>query len=66
MVILMSKLTNYIDKIDDAASKIKNNMDYFDSFGEMYIPQKLKDYLSNIYKEMDKVKTAINGDTLKK
>lgn len=62
----MSKLTNYIDKIDAAASKIKNNMDYFDSFGEMYIPKKLKDYLSNIYKEMDKVKIAVNGNNEKK
>ena len=62
----MSKLTNYIDAIDNAAGKIKNNMDYFDSFGEMYIPKKLKEYLSNIYKEMDKVKTIVNGDTLKK
>lgn len=58
-VISMNKLVNYRNDVDLSMKKIKNNIDYFDSFGDVYIPQKCKEYLENIYNEMEKLKLLL-------
>jgi hypothetical protein len=55
----MDKLTNYRANVDDAMKKVKNNIDYFDCFGEVYVTQKLKEYLDNIYFEMEKIRLLL-------
>lgn len=55
----MNKITRYRTNIDDAMKKIKNNIDYFDSYGDVYITQKFCEYLNNIYDEMEKLRLLV-------
>jgi len=55
----MNKLTDYRTNVDDAMKKVKNNIDYFDSFGDVFVTQKLKEYLDNIYAEMEKIRLLL-------
>ena len=45
----MDKLTSYRTNVDDAMKKVKNNIDYFDCFGD----------LENIYFEMEKIRLLL-------
>lgn len=53
----MNNTSKYIEDIDDALKKIKNNSDYFNSFGDIYIMNELKNHLDIIYEEINKVKS---------
>ena len=55
----MDKLANYRTNVDDAMKKVKNNIDYFDCFGEVFVTQKFKEYLENIYFEMEKIRLLL-------
>lgn len=55
----MNNVVRYKNEIDDVLKKVKNNIDYFDSFGEVYIPVTLKNHLEIIYEEMAKVKEVV-------
>lgn len=55
----MDKITHYRANVDEAMKKVKNNIDYFDSFGDVYVTQKFKEYLDNIYGEMEKIRLLV-------
>lgn len=55
----MNNISNYRNNIDVAMKKIKNNIDYFDSFGDVYVTQKFNEYLGNIYGEMEKLRLLV-------
>lgn len=55
----MNNVSNYRNSIDVAMKKIKNNIDYFDSFGDLYVTQKFNEYLNNIYSEMEKLRLLV-------
>ena len=55
----MNKITRYRVNIDDAMKKVKNNIDYFDSYGDVYVTQKFCEYLNNIYDEMEKLRLLV-------
>lgn len=54
----MDNLEKYLDNLDYAYKKIKNNSNYFKSFGDVYVAKKFKEYLDNMCSEMNKVKKA--------
>jgi len=55
----MNKINRYRVNVEDAMKKIKNNSDYFDSFGDVYVTQLFKSYLDNIYDEMEKIRLLV-------
>ena len=55
----MNKITRYRANIDDAMKKVKNNIDYFDSYGDVYVTQKFCEYLNNVYDEMEKLRLLV-------
>ena len=55
----MNKITRYRNNIDDAMKKVKNNIDYFDSYGDVYVAQKFCEYLNNVYDEMEKLRLLV-------
>ena len=55
----MNKITRYRANIDDAMKKVKNNIDYFDSYGDVYVAQKFCEYLNNVYDEMEKLRLLV-------
>ncbi len=55
----MDKLSSYRENVDEAMKKVKNNIDYFDCFGDVFVTQKLKSYLDNVYFEMEKIKLLL-------
>lgn len=56
----MNNLDSYKSSLDEVAGKIKNNCNYFSSFGDVYVSKKIKEYLDNIYSELQKVKELID------
>ena len=55
----MNKINRYRINVEEAMKKIKNNSDYFDSFGDVYVTQLFKSYLDNIYDEMEKIRLLV-------
>ena len=55
----MNKINRYRINVEEAMEKIKNNSDYFDSFGDVYVTQLFKSYLDNIYDEMEKIRLLV-------
>lgn len=55
----MNKISRYRENIDSAMKKVKNNIDYFDSFGDVYVVKKINEYLNNIYDEMERLKLFV-------
>ena len=55
----MNKVVRYRNNIDDAMKKVKNNIDYFDSYGDVYVTKKICEYLNNIYDEMEKLRLLV-------
>lgn len=55
----MTDITSYRKEIEDSMKRVKNNCDYFASFDDLYIPQKLKEHLDIIYTEMEKIRDIV-------
>jgi len=55
----INNITKYKNLLSDSLDKVKNNSDYFNSFGDVYITKKIKEYLDNIYGEMEKINSLI-------
>ena len=54
-----NSIMRYRNNIDDAMKKVKNNIDYFDSYGDVYVTKKFSEYLNNIYEEMEKLRLLV-------
>ncbi len=52
----MNSITKYKDNIEDVVNKLNNNINYFNNFGDAYIPLALKSHLEVIVSELNKVK----------
>ena len=56
----MSNISRYRNNLDKSLKKIKSKTDYFESFGEdFFIAKRMKKYLDEIYKEIDKVRDLV-------
>lgn len=56
----MNNIDNYKNDIDDVLAKIENNINYFESFGDAYIPLTIKEHLETIVDELNKVKEIVH------
>lgn len=56
----MSNIDDYKENINVSLDKLQNNSNYFEHFGNIYIPQKLKSYIDEIIIEVKKVQTLVN------
>lgn len=59
-MILMNNISKYKNNIDDVLNKIENNINYFNNFGDAYIPLTLKGHLEVILEEFNKVKELVD------
>lgn len=51
----MNSIAKYKDNIEDVVSKLNNNINYFNNFGDAYIPLTLRNHLEVIVEEFNKV-----------
>ena len=51
----MNSIAKYRDNIEDVVSKLNNNINYFNNFGDAYIPLTLRNHLEVIVEEFNKV-----------
>ena len=57
----MNSITKYKDNIEDVVNKLNNNINYFNNFGDAYIPLTLRNHLEEIVLEFNKVKAHDNN-----
>jgi predicted nucleotidyltransferase len=55
----MNSITKYKDNIEDVVNKLNNNINYFNNFGDAYIPLTLRNHLEEIVLEFNKVKDLV-------
>ena len=55
----MNSISKYKDNIEDVVNKLNNNINYFNNFGDAYIPLTLRNHLEEIVLEFNKVKDLV-------
>lgn len=53
-------LDAYNTKVDAAMNKVKNNIDYFESFGNAFLATKVRENLEAAVDEIERVKKVVN------
>lgn len=53
-------LDAYNTKVDSAMNKVKNNIDYFESFGNAFLATKVRENLEAAVDEIERVKKVVN------
>ena len=59
----MNNIVKYKDTIEEVLNKLNNNINYFNNFGDAYIPVTLKGHLEVIVSELNKVKDIVEEKT---
>lgn len=59
----MNNIVKYKDNIEEVLNKLNNNINYFNNFGDAYIPVTLKGHLEVIVSELNKVKDIVEEKT---
>ena len=56
----MNSVTEYRDNLEKNLERLENNSQYFGKFGDVYITNKVKEYIDNIIAEMEKVEKLLD------